>query len=288
MVAVHVNTYAAFAQRVREIENLPATIPDDLVMSWRYHAILKNPPDDIREVRRSSRLLRGSPEMLAALDELERDALQGNLKKYVSKQANRLGGRHDGLLYRSAIWHFHILPEPGRAQHTSRHLVFAYIWKKVLYLLEYGAHADREFQRDPYYLEALSQEWPTVLPSTDIDVEGIPLGGGVAVSGESRLMLDLYEEVKRFANYADLILNGSTSMWEEFVTTFGYPCQPIYLDFLDFDRSLKPGHYPSFAFYYRIRGTNFYVKSDLRNGKNDTAIISRDECLAAIAEIDKG
>ncbi len=288
MIEVHVSTYAALAQRVREVENLPATIPDDLVMSWRYHAILKKPPEDILDVKRSSRLVGGSPEMLAALDDLEQDALQGNLKKYVSKQANRLGGRHDSLLYRSAIWHFHILPEPGRAQHTSKYLVYAYIWKKVLYLLEYGTHADGEFQSDVYYLEMLSQEWPTVLPSTDIDVEGMPLGGGVAEGGESRLMLDLYEELKRFANYADLILKDSLSMWEAFVTTVGYPCQPIYLDFLDFDRSRKPDHYPSFAFYYRIRGTDFYVKSDLRNEKNDTAIISRDECIVDLAAIRRG
>ena len=283
-----VSTYPSWAKILREHNKLPAYMSDDQVMSWVYHSFLKQPPENITEVKRSSLLSDCSPSIMQALNEFEHDALCGNLKKYVTKEAKRLGGKHDELLYRSAIWHFHILPEAERSIHTSKHLVFAYTWRKVLYLLEIGTHQRGEFRRDRHYLDLISREWPEVLPLDEIEIKTPPLGGGVEPTHESSLIVGYYENIKRFANYADFLLDKTAEEMKLHLAKQGYIIPgPLNLDFIDHDRTKQKGYHPSYAFLYNIRETPFSILCDLRNKKNEIHFLSEWECREEQAKIAK-
>ena len=288
MVKLNVNTYAAWAEKLREIHGLPSCMSDSQTMSWVYHSYLKQPPENIGLVKRSSLLDGYGPHVQQALDELERDALRGNLKKYITKEAKKLGGKHDSLLYRSAIWHFHILPESGKAIHTSSFLVYAYMWRNILYLLEVRTHKRGEFRRDRYYLEIINKEWPEVLPMEDIEVEYPPLGGGVELTQESTLIVGYYENMKRFADHADSLLKKTAEELKlMLLKKGGLVPDSLDLEFFDYDRLHKKGFNPSYAFFYQISGTPFFILCDLRNGENKIHFLTAEECGIELKKIQK-
>lgn len=283
-----VNTYSSIAAMNRKFNHWPNSMSDDQVMSWIYHGFLKQPPENVIEVKRSSLLSNCSPEIMKGLEELEKDALAGDLQKYLSRNAKKSGGKHDRLLYRSAIWHFHLVPQQGQAIHKSEHLIYGYFWRKTLYLLKYGTHARGEFYQDKDYLELINKEWPDVLPLDELEIEEPSLGGGVEPSGESSLMFNYYTNMKRYANHADIAIKSSESEVKEFLTAKGVVTgDTIYLDFIDYDREKKMDYYPSYAFYYQIRGTDLFILADLRNEKSEFKIISKKECTDGLSKIKK-